>query len=204
MTMNFLPRLLLGLLLALSPWAVQAATIDKMLVAPFGQYDQSYSAGGSFMVFPQALSYQLSDGSRWSSGAGWHPDTQAALASVSEVDGVLTFRFVRPADGILFQNTDYDSGDHSAQGVLGAPKVIELVAKVGSTHGTLKGRTLIVSNDETWYGQPRFNFYSAAVGQKVPFKLTVTLLGGQTFHAGLFDGSFGYRIAGQVDFTRPR
>lgn len=186
-----------GLLLAAG---VHAATIDTMTTRPFGGYAQNYAPGGSFQVFSPAWQYQLSDGSSWDSGAGWHPPTWAGLDSVSVSEGSVRYRFTMPADGLLFQNTDYDGGDHSAQGQLAAPAVLELVATLGSSSGILSGYTRIVSNYATWYGEPRFNFYSAPVGTEVWFEQRVSLLNA-SFTTSLFDAGFDYSAEGLVDFT---
>jgi hypothetical protein len=201
--MKILHRLLGALALVAAAAAAQAATIDKMFTATFGHYSQQYQPGGTFMVFSQADRYQLDDGSTWDSGAGWHPDTQVMLKSIESDGAKVRYTFEAPEGGILFQNTDYDSGDHSAQGVLGAPKKLVLVAKIGSTKGKLSGYTKIISNDETWYGQPRFNFYSAAVGDRVYFRQDVVLLGA-SFTPELFNGAFQYNLTGVVDFTRKK
>lgn len=179
----------------------QAATIDQMYTATFGQYTQSYTPGGAFMVFSPAHHYVLSDGSSWSAGAGWHPDTTAMLESVQVQGAQVVYTFAAPASGLLFQNTDFNAGEHSAQGELGLPARLELVAAIGGTTATLSGYTQVVSNLETWYGQPRFNAYSAAVGQSVYFQQTYTLSDAQ-FTATLFDGAFTYNEAGVVNFTQ--
>ncbi|MET3135015.1 hypothetical protein AAKU55_005318 [Oxalobacteraceae bacterium GrIS 1.11] len=52
----------------------------------------------------------------------------------------------------------------------------------------------------TWYGEPRFNFYSAKVGQSVYFETKVSL-NNTTFTQDLFSHSFAYNETGYVDFT---
>jgi hypothetical protein len=193
-----LASLTAGLLLSAG---VHAATIDTMTTRPFGGYSVSYAPGGNFQVFSPAWQYQLDDGSSWTAGAGWHPPTWVGLSSVSVSGSTIRYRFTTPADGLLFQNTDYDSGEHSAQGQLSAPAVLELVATLGESSGIVSGYTRVVSNDATWYGEPRFNFYSAPVGAEVWFEQRISLLG-SSFTAGLFDGSFDYSAEGLVDFTR--
>lgn len=186
--------------LLLLPVVAQGATIDQMYTATFGHYSQTYDAGGQFMVFSQADHYVLNDQSTWESGAGWHPDAYASLASVRVEGSLVVYSFAPTDSGLLFQNTDYDSGDHSAQGQLGLPTRLEITATLGSRTGTLSGYTQIISNDETWYGQPRFNYYSAQVGEYVSFRQTYTL-DDAFFTTTLFDGSFVYNESGVVDFT---
>lgn len=64
----------------------------------------------------------------------------------------------------------------------------------------MSGYTEILSNEATYYGEPRFNFYSADVGQSVFFEQTYTLLTG-SFTETLFDTNFTYNESGYVDFT---
>jgi hypothetical protein len=199
---NLFKRAAVALLCSFAAIA-SAATIDKMYTSTFGHYTQQYSPGGSFMIFSQADHYQLSDGTTWDSGAGWHPAVYSTVASVHVSGDRIFYVFNAPAGGVLFQNTDYDSGDHSAQGVLGAPSHLILSAKIGSSRGTMFGYTTVISNDATWYGEPRFNFYSAPVGSEVFFKETFTL-SGASFSTDLFDTSFTYNESGFVDFTRLR
>jgi outer membrane protein assembly factor BamB len=66
----------------------------------------------------------------------------------------------------------------------------------------MRGQAEIVANDETSYGEPRFNFYSAVVGSVVPFELTYTLLSG-TWGPTTFDQAFSYSRMGWVDFANP-
>lgn len=195
--MKFLHRFLAALALFAAAVAAQAATIDKMFTA---SYTLQHYPGYAFVLFSQADHYLLSDGSSWEAGAGTHPVTYAMLKSVESDGQRVRYTFETPDYGLLFRNTDYDSGDHSAQGQLGAPNRLVLVAKLGSTQGKLTGYTKIVSNDETWYGQPRFNFYSAAVGERVYFRQDFTLQA-TTFTPELFDSTFSYHITGVVDFT---
>ena len=179
----------------------QSATIDRMYTATFGYYTQTFTPGGQFMVFSAADYYQLSNGTTWDSGAGYHPDTYASLASVAVDGATITYTFSPPSSGLLFTNTDYNSGDHSAQGELGLPTTLAITATLGSTTGVMTGYTRVVSNTETWYGVPRFNYYTAPVGASVFFEQTFTLTTG-SFTPGLFDSSFVYNESGYVDFTR--
>ena len=67
--------------------------------------------------------------------------------------------------------------------------------------GIIRGYTEILSNDETWYVEPRFNYYSAVVGDRVYFEQTVALYDA-AFSEDLFTSEFSCRITGFVDFTR--
>lgn len=192
----------LGAISVVSSTQLCAATIDTMYTATFGHYWQSHSAGSqSMMVFSQADYYLLDDGNTWDSGAGWHPDTDSTLSSISISGSTITYTFETPENGILFQNTDYNSGDHSAQGVLGVSGPLEITADLGGTTAFLSGHTEIISNDETWYGEPRFNYYSANVGDLVYFEVNYILGNGAVFDENLFNTDFSYNLTGQVDFT---
>lgn len=197
---------LLPILLALAATPIHALTIDRMVTAPFGQYIQTYDPAGyvsqrSFMIFGPADYYVLDDGTQWDAGAGSHPATTAGLQSVEVAGGTITYNFLNPPGDVLFRNTDYDGGNHSAQGVLGVAGPLQIIADVGARTGTMTGYTRIVSNDATWYGEPRFNYYSAGVGDLVWFQ-TDFVLYDAVWEADLFGGPFRYSFTGMVDFTR--
>lgn len=179
---------------------LSAATIDQMLTATFGHYTQTYTPGSDVMIFSQADRYLLSDGTAWESGAGWHPDTYSRLERVFVEGDIISYYFAGPENSVLFQNTDYDSGDHSAQGTLKAPRHVILRARAGSKTGVITGYTKVLDNTPTWYGLPRFNYYSALVGERVFFKQNIELVDA-TFTFGLFNQTFNYNLTGKVDFT---
>lgn len=174
-------------------------TIDRMTTRV--SYS-SHEAGGSIVLMGSAETYHLSDGSQWASGAGsyYHHD---ALLSRVEVSGS-TIRYVLspPTVGLIYQQTDYDAGDHSAQGSLGPSGGLVIEAQLGSASATLRGNAVVVSNDATWYGVPRFNYYTAILGAVVPFEVVFTL-SGDTWTPTTFDRAFTYSSAGWVDFAHP-
>jgi hypothetical protein len=174
-------------------------TIDRMTTrVTFG----SYAPGGTLTLLGSADVYHLSDATSWTSGAGSYVAHWSQLVGV-EVDGA-TIRYVLspPEVGLLYEQTDYDSGDHSSQGKLGAAGPLVIEAQAGSTTAVLHGEALVVSNDATWYGEPRFNYFSAIVGSVVPFELTYTI-SGDTWQADTFTRPFTYTSAGSVDFVHP-
>ena len=175
-------------------------TIDVMHTGTIFGYAFGHDAGGQFQVGPFASSYDLDDGTSWQSGAGMGYFFNSTVTKVTTAGSEVAFTFRQPADGILFQNTDYSFGDHSAQGTLGAPSQITLVADVGSRTGVMEGWVTVLANDPTWYST--FNYYSASVGQSVWWQTAVTLQGDATFTPGLFDTHFEYVESGVVDFTR--
>lgn len=185
--------------LALSCLGSEAATIDRMNTATFGHYAEEFN-GGEFMIFSQADNYQLNNGTSWKSGAGWHPATYVTFAGVTTSGSSITYAFNAPTSGLLFTNTDYDRGDHSAQGELGLPDSLSIVATLGGNTGVISGYAQIISNNITEYGEPRFNYYSAPVGSKVYFEQHFSLLD-TTFTADLFSRTFIYNETGFVDFT---
>jgi hypothetical protein len=176
-----------------------SVSIDRMTTT--SGYARTHSIGETLVLFVSADTYALSNGTSWQSGAGSYYLKGSYLDHV-EIDGA-TVRYVlrAPADGLMYQQTDYDSGDHSAQGSLGTTNVLVLEATIGSTTATIQGDATIVSNDATWYGD-RFNYYSAVPGSSVPFKLTYTIHG-TTWQPGTFDSPFSYDNVGIVDFSHP-
>ena len=152
-------------------------------------------------LFGPADTYFLSDGTSWSSGAGSSRVASATLDHVETTGDLIRFYFTPPSDGVLYQQTDYDSGDHSAQGTLGGSDPLVLEATRGSSLAILRGQATIVSNDETWYGEPRFNYYAAPVGSLVPFEIHYTLSTPGGWTEDTFNGSRSYTSSGSVSFV---
>ncbi len=174
-------------------------TIDRMTTRlSYGDY----SPAGSMVLVGGADLYTLSDGNQWSSGAGTYYNYGAKLDHVEVSGTTLRFVLAAPDFGLIYQQTDYDSGDHSAQGQLAVAGALVLEAEAGSNTAVLRGNALLVSNDPTWYGEPLFNFYSAIVGSVVPFEVTYTLQG-DVWSADSFADAFAYTAAGWVDFAHP-
>ena len=196
---------LLVILILCTTSPAYALTIDKMYTSTFGHYNQTYDPTGyasqqSFMIFSQADYYVLNDETNWDSGAGWHPDTYSTIQSVEVIGHSIMYNFYNPLDDILFQNTDYNSGNHSSQGVLGVSGPLTIIADIGANTGTMSGYTQVLSNDETWYGEPRFNYYSANVGDLVFYEIDF-VLNNTVWTENLFERSFSYNLSGVVDFT---
>ncbi len=196
-----------GTLSSLSPPLIDEAVlanarIDSMLVyaSTFG-YSDSYSPGGTLHLIAHAEQYYLDNGTSWGSGAGSHHPTYATFDHVEASAETLRFVLTPPADGVLYSQIDYDSGDHSSQGTIAVEGPLVIVALAGATEGTLFGYGRVVSNDATWYGEPRFNYFSAPVGSLVPFRMRYQLYSGSTFSSTLFAGSFSYGGSGTVDFA---
>lgn len=180
--------------------AASNPTIDVMSTNTFGGYAQTYNPGQTFQVFQSPSQYFLSNGSSWTSGAGGFFSLDSKLESVAVNGTTIQYKFQLPADGIAMNYTDYDSGDHSSQGVLATVGDLVIEAQEGASIATMKGWLEVRSNTETWYGVPKFNYYSAPVGAKVYFQNTYRLDSG-TFSSTLFNGSFSYHASGMVDFT---
>jgi len=157
--------------------------------------------GQAFQLLWEPSTYILNDGSSWQSGAGSVNVISTLYRGSAIANGLITYDFAPLFGGRLFQNTDFDSGDHSAQGTLGWAGDVFLVASPGSTVARFAGATTILSNTATSYGQPRFNFYSASVGNAVYFEQDFTIQNG-TWQLNTFGAPFSYGGAGYVDFTQ--
>jgi len=182
-----------------------ALTIDQMYTATFGHYNQTYDPNGytsqqSFMIFSQADYYVLNDGSSWDSGAGWHPAASSTVESIEIDNDTIIYNFFNPENKILFQNIDYNSGNHSAQGILGVSSPLRIIAEIGTHTGIMTGYSIILSNEETWYGEARFNYYSADVGDFVYYEINF-VLSDSIWTEDLFNNRFSYNLSGMVDFT---
>lgn len=174
-------------------------TIDRMTTAVGFGYSQTHAPGAAIYVLGSAATYFLSDGSQWSSGAGSYHAYSISLDHV-ETSGD-TIRYVMVNPGSIYQQTDYNSGDHSAQGTLAAHGSVVLETTIGSNIAVLRGSARVVNNDATSYGD-RFNYYTAVVGSVVPFQVTYTLASG-TWDPEIFGRTFSYGAVGWVDFAHP-
>jgi hypothetical protein len=129
------------------------ATIDSMTVSnPYG----SYAPTGGFSLLGSAGTYYLSDGSTWSSGAGSYRLTFAELDHIEVTGSTVRYHLTAPTDSVLYEQTDFDFGDQSAQGTLKASGPLVIEATIGSAEAVLRGTALLASNEITWYGEPRF------------------------------------------------
>lgn len=162
--------------------------------------DQYYPRQGNFDILSMVKSYHLSDGTSWESGAGTGNSKHMKLKRVMKDLGGNIHYFFEPADkeGIIFNNTDYDSGNHSARGSLSAYGNLEMVAFPDSKKATLYGFAKVASNEPTYYKS--FNYYSAKVGAIVPFQVTYTLMSG-VWTTSTFKKTFSYKVQGEVDFA---
>lgn len=177
-------------------------TIDRMTTRGSWYGAATYTPGGTLLLLGSADTYFLSDDSSWQSGAGGYYGYSTRLDRV-EVSGNTIRYHLLPPPTFLYQQTDYAGGDHSAQGTLATAGPLVMEAIAGSPTAIMRGNALIVANDATWYGEPRFNFYSSIVGSVVPFEQAYTLQGGQTWLADTFTHSFNYTNRGHVDFADP-
>ena len=176
-------------------------TIDLMTTSSY--HIEGYNPGGTIVVVGDPREYYLSDGSKWSTGAGIF---QRGLASLdyahTDGDNIRYVLVLIPSSqGIILGHTDYDQGNHCAQGTLGLVGELQIQAKRGSPIGVMSGLARILSND--LISGCRFNYYSAPVGAVVSFEVTYTLGDGKTFSEGLFNGGFTYSYSGLVDFANP-
>ena len=183
----------------LSPCSADAATIDSMTIGS----SYTYTPGGQFLFLGTAKEYFLSDGTSWSSGAGSQQNVPVALQTVEISGNTVKYIFIPPDGGILYSHTDYDAGEHSSQGVFGTAGPLVIEAQLGGTSATISGYVQIISNEETSYGVPRFNYFSVGVGTLVKYSITYTLQGGSTWTANLFDSSFSYTLSGVIDLSPP-
>jgi putative pyrroloquinoline-quinone binding quinoprotein len=175
-----------------------APTIDYMTTR---SYPSDHVPGGPIDLMVWADVYRMSDGSEWFSGAGTARLYPALLQRV-ELSGT-TIRYVLfPTEQQIYQQTDYDFGDHSAQGSLGRTGPLVLEAEMGATTAVIKGAARITSNEPTWYGEPRFTHYTSVVGSVVPFQLTYTIEG-DVWTPDVFGRPFRYSNVGWVDFAHP-
>lgn len=178
------------------PACALGATIDFFT---FGA-TQTYTPAVKLFVLDRAGEYVLDDGTRWASGAGSFSAARLELQGVERSGDTLRYTFHPPADGILWQQTDYNAGEHSSQGTLGAAGPIVLTARDGAAEATLTGFAEVLANDATHY--ENFYYFSAPVGTLARFRVTYTLTEA-VWSESLFDGTFSYLTNGVVYFVPP-
>jgi hypothetical protein len=177
-------------------------TIDSFTTSTY-YYSNQHDADGPITIVGAASLYKLSDGSTWGSGSGFNVAYQVRLDHVEVVGTTVRYFLTPPISGRLYQQTDFDSGSHSAQGTLNAAGQLVLEATIGSGTATLHGEAVIVDNAATAYGEPRFNYYSSVPGSIVPFDTTLTLYNTEVWDETTFARSFYYTTQAQVDFANP-
>jgi hypothetical protein len=192
---NVIVRLIIAAILSI-PGPAAAATVDLLEVSG----SSLYNPGGMFLLLGGGNKYFLNDGTSWTSGAGSFKSTVSNIQSVISSGNQIKYTFIPPSDQIFYSYTDYNSGVHSSQGELGVAGPLLLEAELGSSTAVMSGYVKIISNDETWYGEPLFNHFSAGVGALVKYSLSYTL-NNATWTESLFNNSFSYNFNGRIDFT---
>jgi len=181
------------------PHLSNGASIDFMTI----NASSTANPGGEVLLFGSASEYFLSDGSSWGSGAGSSAIGRGSLKSVEISGSTIQYIFNPPSDGILYRQTDYNAGDHSSQGELGVKGPLVLIAEIGSNTARMSGNVVIVSNDMTYYGEPKFNYFSASVGAPARYSITYTLHN-SGWTENIFNTTFSYSLTGYVYFTPPK
>jgi PQQ-like domain len=172
-------------------------TIDRMTTVD----NNAFAPGGGIAFFGGADTYTLTDGSQWQSGAGTVYTYSGQVTGMENIGALLRYTIAAPPSGLIYRQTDYDGGQHSAQGSLAPVGPLVLEAYIGSSTATLRGKALVVSNEATWYGD-LFNYYTAVVGSVVPFEIVYARYSG-TWSEQTFNAPFQYAATGSVDFAHP-
>jgi hypothetical protein len=181
------------------PQLSNGASIDFMTI----NASSAANPGGEVLLFGSASEYFLSDGSSWGSGAGSSAIGRGTLKSVEISGSTIHYTFNPPSDGILYRQTDYNAGDHSSQGELGVKGPLVLIAEIGSKTARMSGNVVIVSNEMTHYGEPKFNYFTASVGALARYSITYTLHD-SGWTENIFNTTFSYSLTGYVYFTPPK
>lgn len=175
--------------------------IDWIDLNTFGHYSQTYSPTGTgLMVIGEADWYHLHDGSSWDSGAGSVGNYFTKKVSTSTSGAEIEYALDRPVGSLVFFRIDYNAGDHSSYGQLVSSAPLVLRASNGSKTARLTGYALLTVNEPANYTDDRFSYFNAPIGSLVPFDVTYTLTGSQTWSPTTMDGTFSYNLAGKLDF----
>jgi hypothetical protein len=185
--------------------AATAATIDTITIHTIGGYKQTYDPSSSvinnqtFVISGIADTYYLNDGTTWDPGAGWHPSARANHVS-TVVNGSTVEYTLDPLEFyIFFQNTDYNSGEHSTGGMLKIDSNPVITAVNNTRMATMQGYAEIVQN-EPKNNTEDFSYYSANVGDKVYYSINYWIYDAY-WTPETFNGSFEYNLQGYIDFT---
>lgn len=194
---NFTVVAILGLVTALA----RGATIDEITLSTLYGYTNTATPGSGILGPGLPSEYLVSDGSSWGFGAGSHSSAYLLPTAESITGNQVSFSLA-PVGGtsIAMEFTDYDNGDHSAQGELDFASPLTLTAQIGSTTATLSGYLLVASNTVSNYHPPLFVFFGSAPGSIVPFQDTYTLQSG-AWGPTTFDSNFGYNLSGTVELA---
>ncbi len=172
-------------------------TIDRINLASY--YYDNYSPSSGMIIGSRVTTYDLSDGSSWSSGAG-SSSYGVMQFDRMEINGSVA-RFYFTHNNLFLRKTDYNSGNHSANFELHIDGPLVIVAQAGSQQGVLEGQALIVSDQPANYTDSRFNYLTAIPGSVVRFRISYGLRGSATFSSGLFDTSFTFTYNGVIHLT---
>ena len=168
-------------LTAFIPGLSQALVITNMTTGNVGglglTYDDQFGRG--LRILGNAKTYTLDDDSSWQSGAGSYRTSYSDLDYWFMSGSTINYVLDASIGHTIFDQTDYNSGYHSAQGILATTGFLTLQAELGSTLAKIYGWAEIISNNETWYGEPLFNYFAANVGDFVSFEVTYELQNGK-------------------------
>ena len=181
----------------LIPVAALSATIDRTFVERPNDINY-YASNQIFYLINCAKEYYLDDRSSWESGAGSCNRARATSNSNTSIDGNIHYFFTPPDDGILLQQTDWNAGDHCLLSTLGIEGAISLQAELGARIGFINGDARILANETDTCN---YYFYSASIGEVVPYNAVVILVDGHTWGPGTFNNSFRYKLKGYIDFA---
>jgi len=183
----------------------EAATIDMVTIHTNGGYSQTFDPNSSslfenkFVIFGKADRYYLNDGTYWDSGAGSHSIARVGYVSANVNGSAIEYTFDPPEFYVIFENTDYNSGDHAAGGILKIDSNPVIKAENNTKMAKMEGYAEIIEN----YPENNiedFNYYSAKTGNKVFYSINYWKYDGY-WTADTFNESFEYNLQGCIDFT---
>lgn len=168
-------------------------TIDRIKTS----YAASYTPTGSLNIVGKIDSYDLNNGSSWSSGAGSFSYGIMTYRSCSRHGVELLYQF--DTDGLMLKPTDYNSGNHSAHFQLDVFGPLILKATEGSTIARLSGLAEIIFDEPANYADSRFHMLSSPVGSIIPFEASFVLKSGKSFTETVFEEQFSYSVTAEID-----
>lgn len=163
----------------------------------------NYSPYLPIVITGTADEHTLDNGEVWDSGAGGYTSGQVQY-SHTEVDGTtVRYYFTATNPSEFIGMTDYNGGDHSANGTLGFEDELVLTATIGESEAYIEHGLTLLTNQPANYNDDRFYYFSAVVDSVVPFTVQVTHTSG-TWQSDTFDGGFSYLAhSGLINFADP-
>jgi len=181
----------------------RAAQVTQVVVGiPSGSIDHFGGLGLGLELF-RPLAYDLSDSSSWNVTGGSESYTFSAPSNVATNGSTMTFTLQLPVGSQVFYGADTGTdgqGAASTEDRLSSISPLLIQAQTGSATATATGYFRLTDNSNV-QSSPGFSPFATPVGSIIPYQITYTMLGGQTWTSNFDSIQFNYQISGTLDIT---